>query len=99
LAGLVLLVGTMALPKTKRDLTLWTHSGLGMMLVTGSVMFLADTARYVRNPAFLAKMILLVPTLAWQFSLRNRGPGGRMIAVLLWTLVALTGRGIADFDL
>ena len=92
-------MGTVALPATKRDLTAWTHSGLLLMLLTGSLMFFADTARYIRNPAFLTKIVLIVLALAWHFTLRNRGRAGRTIAVLLWTLVALAGRGIADFDL
>jgi hypothetical protein len=99
LVGVALLVGTVALPKNGRNLRRWTHSGLLLVLVTGPVMFFADESRYLANPAFRVKIVLFVVALGWQFS-RWRGlRGGKAVSVLLWTLVALAGRAIADFDI
>ena len=82
-----------------RHLKPWTHGGLAVMLLTGAAMFLADTTRYLHNPAFQVKVALLVAALAAHFTLHRRGT--RFAAVLsltLWTCVVLAARAIADFD-
>jgi hypothetical protein len=106
--GLAAFVGTIVLgdlrtlglpvPDT-RSLTMWTHSGLAVMIVTGLAMFFSDTARYLHNPAFHVKIALLVAALGAHFTLRRSGT--RFAAVLslaLWTAVVLAARAIADFD-
>ena len=106
--GLAAFVGTIFLeylstlsfriPDTRR-LKIWTHTGLATMLVTGAVMFLSDTTRYLHNPAFQAKIALLAVALAAHFTLHRRGT--RFAAVLslaLWTFVVLAARAIIDFD-
>src|SRR5262245_61305275 len=51
----------------------WTSVGLLTVLVTGPLLFGADLHRYVINPAFVVKMVLLVLALATHFILpRNR---------------------------
>lgn len=99
LAGIALLVGAIALPETKRNLTGWSHAGLLIVIATGLAMFSADSARYLNNPAFRIKMDLFVAALLGHFVLRRRGRIGALLAVFLWTLVAIAGRAIADFDL
>ena len=74
-AGLALLVGAIVLldlrllgyvlrqqtvPEVSAQLRPWIHRGLATMLVTGLILFSADTARYLRNPAFLFKMAILL---------------------------------------
>src|SRR5438552_1939820 len=106
--GLAVFVGTVVLADlhtlTPRfpdsgDLKAWTHSGLAAMLLTGAVMFLSDSTRYLHNPAFQWKVALLVLALAAHFTVHRRGT--RFAAVLsltLWTCVVLAARAIADFD-
>jgi hypothetical protein len=106
--GLAAFVGTIVLQDLRilnprfpdtGNLKIWTHSGLAAMLVTGVVMFLSDTARYLHNPAFEVKVALLVVALASHFTLHHRGT--RFAAVLslaLWTLLVLAARAIIDFD-
>ena len=82
-----------------RQLKVWTHAGLAVMLLTGGAMFLSDTARYLHNPAFRVKVALLVLALIAHFTLHRRGT--RLTAVLsltLWTCVVLAARAIIDFD-
>lgn len=98
LAGMALLVGTVALPKSDRHLTRWSHLGLLVMLVTGASMFLADVERYTANPAFRVKMGFLALALPCHLALLRRAGWGKLFCVLLWTLVALAGRAIGDFD-
>lgn len=106
--GLAAFVGTivledlrtlgLTLPDT-RHLKMWTHAGLATMLLTGAVMFLSDTTRYLHNPAFQVKITVLVLALAAHFTLHRRGT--RFAAVLslaLWTFVVLAARAIIDFD-
>ena len=98
-AGIGLLVGTLALPKRGRDWTRWTHWGLLVMLISGPLLFFANTGRYLHNPAFRLKMALAAAALVWQFALRRRGTLGRIGAVVLWSAVVVAGRAIADFDI
>jgi hypothetical protein len=82
-----------------RQLKPWTHAGLALMLLTGAAMFFSDTARYLHNPAFQVKVVILVVALAGHFTLHRRG--SRFAAVFslgLWTCVVLAARAIADFD-
>jgi hypothetical protein len=76
----------------------WIHRGLAIMLITGPILFSADAARYLHNPAFLFKMAVLLLVLACQFALR-RGRLTALISLVLWTCVVLAGRAIADFDI
>jgi hypothetical protein len=110
--GIALLIGTiflvnlrlLGLAITRRavdslasDLAPWTSAGLVTVLVTGPLLFGADLHRYVINPAFVAKMLLLALALATHFIL----PRNRLVAVLsliLWIGVVVAGRAIADFD-
>jgi hypothetical protein len=113
IAGLALLVGAIVLfdlrllgwalrqqsiSEVGAQVRPWIHRGLATMLITGPILFSADIARYLHNPAFLIKMVLLLLALVCQFALRR----GRLTAVLslvLWSCVALAGRAIADFDI
>ena len=77
----------------------WTHAGLAVMLLTGAVMFLSDTARYLHNPAFHVKITLLVLALTAHFTLHRRGTRfAAGLSLALWTCVVLAARAIADFD-
>jgi hypothetical protein len=106
--GLAAFMGTVVLadlrtlgfgfPDTRR-LTPWTHSGLAAMLLTGVAMFFADTTRYLHNPAFQVKAVLLVVALAAHFTLRRSGTRfAAVLSLVLWTGVVLAARAIADFD-
>ena len=106
--GLAAFVGTIVLedlhtlglkiPDT-RHLKMWTHAGLATMLLTGAVMFLSDTTRYLHNPAFQVKITLLVVALAAHFTLHRRGTRfGAVLSLALWTSVVLAARAIIDFD-
>lgn len=83
----------------------WTRAGLAIMLTTGPVMFSSDVSRYVANPAFRVKMVLVLAALVFHFTIHRKAVAagkGRLAAilsVLLWSCVVLGGRGIADFDI
>ncbi len=114
LVGLTVLVGTVALvdfsrlglgirripaSEVARRLTPWTTAGLITVFATGPLMFWSDWTRYVKNPAFLVKMALLVAAFAIH---RTTAPNGKRAAVLslvIWSCVVLAGRAIADFDI
>jgi len=106
--GLAAFVGTIVLEDLHtlgfripdaRHLKVWTHAGLAVMLLTGAVMFLSDTTRYLRNPAFHVKIALLVLTLTTHFTLHRRGTRfAAGLSLALWTCVILAARAIADFD-
>jgi hypothetical protein len=109
LVGLVLLVGTIAitdlsslgLVRISANLAPWTSTGLVTMGVTGPLLFLLDWHRYLNNPAFLAKMVILTLALITHFTL-DRGKHRKIAALLsliLWVCVVLAGRAIADFDI
>ena len=106
--GLAAFVGTVVLadlrtlglrfPDTQR-LKPWTRFGLAAMLLTGAAMFLADTMRYLHNPAFRVKMALLVLALVAHFTLHRRGTRfAAIFSLVVWTCVVLAARAIIDFD-
>ena len=122
--GLTMLVGTIALvdfrllgiAMRRQSLTQaasmlapWTWAGLLTVVVTGPILFWSDMTRYLSNPAFILKMVLLAVALAAHFTLHRsvlRRPEStfqhRVIAVVslvLWSSVVLAGRAIADFDI
>ena len=83
----------------------WTMGGLLAVLVTGPLMFWSDLPRYLHNPAFLLKMVLLAVALFAHFTIHRRilGNGARpkltaLLSLILWSSVVLAGRAIADFD-
>jgi hypothetical protein len=98
LAGLTLLVGTIALVdfsllglgisrvpgwQLARRLAPWTTAGLITVFATGPLLFWSDWARYVKNPAFLVKMALLSIALAAHFTIHRRVTrNGKWVAIL-----------------
>jgi CDP-diglyceride synthetase len=113
--GITMLVGTICLLDLRllrsqsteefaARLAPWTTTGLLTVLITGPVLFGSDLTRYVQNPAFVVKMVLLAVALAAHFTLhRSVNPSRQKIAailsLLLWSSVVLAGRAIADFDI
>ncbi len=89
----------------------WTSAGLIIVLTTGPVLFGADLARYVKNPAFVVKMMLLATALGAHFTLHRRAvmddginqsawqKPAALLSLILWSGVVLAGRAIADFDI
>jgi hypothetical protein len=124
--GLTMLVGTISLVDARLlDLALrrhtvadlasalasWTSAGLLTVFVTGPLLFGADIARYLNNPVFLLKMVLIAIALAGHLTLHRsvvrsdaasaptRQKVAAVISLILWSGVVLAGRAIADFDI
>jgi hypothetical protein len=125
LVGLAMLVGTIAildirllgvalrrytLADLAAGLARWTIVGLAVVAVTGPLMFWSDMPRYLRNPAFVVKMVLLALTLAGHFTIHRRvvssssvfpswqQKAAAALSLALWSSVLMAGRAIADFD-
>jgi len=83
----------------------WTRAGLAILLTTGPLMFSSDISRYVANPAFRVKIVLVLAALVFHFTIHRKAVAagkGRLTAIvsmLLWSCVVLGGRAIADFDI
>jgi uncharacterized membrane protein len=118
LAGIALLVGSTVMldlralglvldrhssPEVAKRFTPWSRTGLAILLITGPVLFASNVPRYVNNPAFVFKMIVLILALIVHFTMRHMAEKhGRLVAIVsivLWTCVVLGGRAIADFDI
>ncbi len=102
--GLGLLVGTIALNdyrvlrgKPEEHLGRWSISGLLLMIATGIAMFWSDAARYLSNPAFQLKMVLVVAGIAFQF-LRKPSRWASIASLTLWTSAVVASRLVEDFD-
>ena len=72
------------------------RAALILVLSTGAVLFAANTGRYLANPAFLVKILVLVAALAAYFVRGARLRAATSAA--LWTLVILASRAVIDFD-
>jgi len=87
------------------DLDRWIAIGIGVMLITGPLMFSADAVRYHVNPSFQFKMTCLMLALVFHYTVHRRAtradasPALAKIAgatsLLLWTCVVAGGRMIA----
>jgi hypothetical protein len=110
--GLAAFVGSVVLVDlrlvTPQRLRGWTNAGLAILLLTGLILFSADPARYLHNPAFLFKMAVFVLAMVTHFTIRRATlrstsrSTSRLAAIfslILWTCVVIGGRAIADFDL
>jgi len=124
--GLALLVGTICLVDLRllgmnlrrhapvslmSALAPWTSAGLLIVLITGPLLFGADLSRYVKNPAFVVKMVLFSAALGAHFTLHRtavrdhlerqsrRQKVVALLSLILWSSVVLAGRAIADFDI
>src|SRR5262245_55890908 len=84
--GLTILVGTICLVYLRllvvgmrrqdvgdlvSNLAPWTSGGLLTVLITGPLLFGSDLIRYLNNPAFVLKMLLLAIALAGHFTLHR----------------------------
>jgi hypothetical protein len=106
LAGIALMVGTIVLAdlsalgnRGREPSRSWTILGAVVMAVTGPILFVADIPRYVSNPAFLVKMVILSIAVLCHFTLhRKQTRTTALLSLILWTCVVLGGRAIADFD-
>jgi len=68
----------------------YSRAALVVVLATGLLLLLATPNRYVHNPAFLLKVVLLLALAA----VRNRG----IFSLTLWSLLILASRAVIDFD-
>jgi hypothetical protein len=84
----------------------WTAAGMVTVGISGPLLFAFDSSRYVKNPAFLVKLVLLAAALGMHFTIHRRvvrddarrGKLAAMLSLVLWSSVVLAGRAIADFD-
>jgi hypothetical protein len=121
LVGVTLLLGTIAIvdlrllglgfrhlkvPVVAEAMAPWTSGGMVTVAITGPLLFAWDSSRYLKNPAFLLKMVLLAVALGVHFTIQRqvlrdnakRGKLAAILSLLLWSSVVLAGRAIADFD-
>lgn len=95
-------------PELARELQPLTLAGLGVMLVTGPLLFSTDPIRYSTNPAFVFKMRALLAAVAVHIALlcgaaRSRKPimrWGKPMACLslaLWVAAICAARWIATY--
>ena len=121
LVGVTLLLGTIAIVDLRllglglRHLKVstvaqvmapWTSAGMVTVGITGPMLFAWDSSRYLKNPAFLVKMVLLAVALGLHFTIHRQvvrddarsGKLAAMVSLVLWSSVVLAGRAIADFD-
>ncbi len=89
-----------------REMAPYTIAALVLLVVTGVPMFMSQAIRYSQSVSFLVKMLLLVVTIGFHFTVYRRvtmAPAqgarlGKLVAscsLACWLGVALAGRGIA----
>jgi hypothetical protein len=99
-------IGRQPVSRIARELNLFTVMGLTVMLVSGPLILCSEAVRCYKTPAFWIKMVLLAMAIAFHFTIHRRvtqedHPHSRTVAILslvLWTGVALAGKGIAIFQ-
>ena len=80
---------------------------LGLLLLTGALLILAEPFRTITNPVFYLKMSLLIVAVAltfWLSAIARRPQGGKptpftvalaLLSMLVWTGIIVAGRYIA----
>jgi len=84
-----------------RDLSLFTMIGLGLVILSGCLLFLSDPDEYYLNRSFQIKMAFLLVAITYHYTLhdrtvfRNGAPvAGRIVACIsltLWFAVIVCG--------
>ena len=125
LSGLTLLLGTtlllnlrllglifrkQAVAELRRELVWWNLTGLGLMLISGALIFMGGESSYFNGEWFRAKMEILLIALFFHFTAfraMTKAPADRfaplwnrltgVASLLLWFGVAVAGRTIAYF--
>ncbi|WP_234085176.1 DUF6644 family protein [Azonexus sp. R2A61] len=103
LAGVVL--GNQSIPSLSRQPKLLIWGGLVSAVVSGILMFISAPTLYFYNPAFIAKIWILVAAIFLQFTIyrhvtNQEKPSPALakvsivLSVVLWFGVGLTGRAI-----
>jgi hypothetical protein len=120
LAGMVLVFGTILVlnlrifglilrsepvPQIARDLTPLMLVGVGVQLVSGSLMYLASAIKFAESSVFTAKMTLVIAAVAYHFLVHRRAALVKetrlimlrlsaAVSMMLWGGVVLTGLDI-----
>lgn len=98
-------VSTPAPAQLERQTRPWAWAGLGVLVMTGGVLFTSETLKLYGNPSFWLKMGALFTVLVYTAAVRNPvarrttviGLRSRLVAavsLLLWLTVAVSGRWI-----
>jgi hypothetical protein len=88
------------------DLRRWAWSGFGVQLLTGPLLFVANSRKFYDSPFFRCKLVLLVLAVAFHFTVVRRvsasidagvarWAGG--VSLVLWAAVILSGVSIELF--
>ena len=120
IAGMVLVFGTILILNLRvfelilrgepvsqiaEDLTPLTLTGLGVQLVSGSLLFMVSAMKFTENPVFRIKIALVIAAVAYHFAIHRKvaieanTPAHRLqlsaaISLVLWASVVLVGLDI-----
>ena len=83
------------------DVAPWTLAGLGVMLISGPMIFLSDTDMYLRNPSFQFKIACLLVAIIYNYTIHRKvalsnssGMAAKLvgaISLLLWISIPFGG--------
>jgi hypothetical protein len=89
------------------DVAPWTLAGLGVMLISGPMIFLSDPEMYLRNPSFQIKIACLLVAIIYNYTIHRKvaqsaaSPGVSKlvgaVSLLLWVSVVAAGLFIAFY--
>ena len=90
------------------DVAPWTLAGLGVMLISGPMIFLSDAAMYLRNPSFRFKIACLLVAIIFNYTIHRKvamsnGSSSGLsklvgaLSLLLWVGVVAGGLFIAFY--
>ena len=71
------------------EFKVWKRVGLGVMLLTGLLVFGMHPVHYAASASFRVKMLLLAAVLSLKLP--------RAVSIALWVAIIFTSRGIAFF--
>jgi hypothetical protein len=94
-------------PQLAQDIAPWTLAGLGVMLISGPMIFLSDTYMYMHNPSFQFKIACLLVAIIFHYTFLRKaaqaerpsalGKLAAVVSLLLWIGVIAGGLFIAFY--
>jgi hypothetical protein len=98
------------LPALSREIEPWLIGSLGVMMMTGLLLYTSEPIKLYYNTPFWLKMAFLALAIGYTFTIRRRvlaageariAPAWRklvaIISISLWTGVGISGRGIGFY--
>ncbi|MEO8098962.1 MAG: DUF6644 family protein [Acidobacteriota bacterium] len=97
-------MGGITAARLNRELNRYINWGIGIILLSGAMLFMSEGVKSYTNDAFMPKMVVLIMALAFHYTVHKKavaseqppswGALAGIVSLLLWFTVGAAGRAI-----